>query len=71
MPTVRQRHPNETFEAMFGRFKRQVEKAGVMEDIYRHEFYEKPSEKRVRRKAAAKKRAQREEKQRRQVLRQF
>ncbi len=56
---------------MFGRFKRQVEKAGVMEDIYRHEFYEKPSEKRVRRKAAAKKRAQREEKQRRQVLRQF
>lgn len=41
------------------RFKKSVEKANTLQDARKHEFYEKPTTKRKREKAAAKKRAQR------------
>lgn len=57
MPTVRVRE-NESLELGLRRFKRLCEKAGILADLRRHEFYEKPTWKRKRRKAAAVKRYQ-------------
>ena len=57
MPTVRVRD-NENFELSLRRFKRLCEKAGILADLCSHEFYEKPTWKRKRKKAAAKKRFQ-------------
>lgn len=56
MPTVRVR--DESFELSLRRFKRLCEKAGILADLRRHEFYEKPTWKRKRKKAAAVKRYQ-------------
>jgi len=56
MPTVRVR--DENFELSLRRFKRLCEKAGILADLRRHEFYEKPTWKRKRKKAAAIKRYQ-------------
>lgn len=49
---------NENFEVSLRRFKRLCEKAGILADLRRHEFYEKPTWKRKRRKASAVKRLQ-------------
>jgi len=35
------------------RFKRKVEDAGILEDLKKHEFYEKPTTERKRKKGAA------------------
>src|SRR6202000_494579 len=55
MPSVRVRE-NEYFDAALRRFKRACEKAGVLTDMRRREFYEKPTQERKRKKAAAVKR---------------
>jgi len=55
MPTVRVRE-NEPFEVALRRFKRSCEKAGILTEIRRREFYEKPTSERKRKKAAAVKR---------------
>lgn len=34
---------NEPFEKMFRRFRNQVERAGILKDLKKKEFYEKPS----------------------------
>lgn len=34
---------NEPFEKMFRRFRNQVDRAGILKDLKRKEFYEKPS----------------------------
>lgn len=47
---------NENFEASLRRFKRLCEKAGILADLRAHEYYEKPTQKRKRKAAAAKKR---------------
>jgi len=47
---------NEPFEVALRRFKRICEKAGILTEIRRREFYEKPTSKRKRLKAAAVKR---------------
>lgn len=57
MPTVRVRE-NENFELSLRRFKRLCEKAGILADLRRHDYYEKPTWKRKRKKAAAVKRHQ-------------
>ncbi|OAI47100.1 30S ribosomal protein S21 [Gammaproteobacteria bacterium SCGC AG-212-F23] len=57
MPSVRVKE-NENFEVSLRRFKRLCEKASVLSDLRRHEFYEKPTWKRKRKKAAAVKRFQ-------------
>lgn len=70
MPSVKVRE-NEPFEVALRRFKRSCEKAGVLSEIRRREHYEKPTQVRKRKQAAAvkrhMKRLQREQ-QRRQRL---
>ncbi len=55
MPSVRVKE-NEPFEVAMRRFKRSCEKAGVLSEVRRREFYEKPTSERKRKKAAAVKR---------------
>ncbi len=57
MPSVRVRE-NEPFEVALRRFKRTCEKAGVLTDVRKKEFFEKPSMERKRKRAAAVKRQQ-------------
>ncbi len=56
MPSVRVKD-NEPFEMALRRFRRSCEKAGVFSEMRRREHYEKPTEIRKRKAAAAKKRA--------------
>lgn len=55
MPSVRIKE-NEPFEVALRRFKRSCEKAGVLSEVRRREFYEKPTTERKRKAAAAVKR---------------
>ena len=57
MPSVRIKE-NEPFEVALRRFKRSCEKAGILAEVRRREFYEKPTALRKRKKAAAVKRHQ-------------
>lgn len=57
MPNVRVRD-NEPFDIALRRFKRACEKAGVLSEVRRREFYEKPTAERKRKQAAAVKRHQ-------------
>ena len=52
MTTVRLRE-NEPFEVALRRFKRTIEKNGLLTDLRAREFYEKPTAERKRKKAAA------------------
>ena len=47
---------NESIESALKRFKKQVEKAGVLSEVRKREYYEKPSEKKKKKLFAAKKR---------------
>ncbi|MAA49699.1 MAG: 30S ribosomal protein S21 [Gammaproteobacteria bacterium] len=55
MPHVRVKE-NEPFDIALRRFKRSCEKAGVLSEVRRREFYEKPTAMRKRKAAAAVKR---------------
>ena len=55
MPSVRVRE-NEPFDVAMRRFKRACEKAGILTEIRRREYYEKPTSVRKRKAAAAVKR---------------
>lgn len=55
MPTVRVKE-NEPFEVALRRFKRTVEKTGLLTELRAREFYEKPTAERKRKLAAAVKR---------------
>jgi small subunit ribosomal protein S21 len=55
MPSVRLRE-NESFDVAMRRFKRACEKAGVLTEVRRREYYEKPTTVRKRKAAAAVKR---------------
>ena len=57
MTTVRLRE-NEPFEVALRRFKRTIEKNGLLTDLRAREFYEKPTSVRKRKAAAAVKRHQ-------------
>ncbi len=59
MPVVKIKD-NENFDIALRRFRRSCEKAGVITDIRKKEFYEKPTWERKRKKAAAVKRLHRE-----------
>ena len=52
MPNVKVRE-NEPFEIALRRFKRTCEKAGVLAETRKREFYEKPTQERKRKAAAA------------------
>lgn len=49
-------YPNENFERALKRFKKVVERSDILKDYQKHEFYEPPSVRRKREKAAAIKR---------------
>lgn len=55
MPSVKVKD-NEPFDIALRRFKRSCEKAGVLSEVRRREFYEKPTQERKRKQAAAVKR---------------
>ena len=55
MPNIRVKE-NEPFEAAIRRFKRTVEKTGLLTKLRAREFYEKPTAERKRKAAAAVKR---------------
>ena len=55
MPEVRVRE-NENIESALKRFKKKIQKAGILSEIKRRETYEKPSVKRKRKSEAARKR---------------
>jgi len=55
MPQVRVKE-GEPFDVALRRFKRSCEKAGVLAEVRRREFYEKPTQERKRKAAAAVKR---------------
>lgn len=56
MPGIRIRE-HESFENALRRFKKQVEKTGVLSEVRKREHYEKPSIKKKKKALAAKKRA--------------
>ena len=55
MTTIRVKE-NEPFDVALRRFKRTIEKLGLLTDLRAREFYEKPTAERKRKKAAAVKR---------------
>lgn len=55
MPTVKVKD-TEPFDVALRRFKRSCEKAGILAEVRRREFYEKPTAVRKRKAAAAVKR---------------
>jgi small subunit ribosomal protein S21 len=57
MPSVKIKS-NESFDYALRRFKRACEKAGIVAEVRRREFYEKPTWVRKRKAAAAVKRTQ-------------
>lgn len=57
MPSVKVRD-SESFDLALRRFKRACEKAGILSEARRREYYEKPTTVRKRKDAAAKKRLQ-------------
>jgi len=58
MPSVKVRD-NEPFDFALRRFKRACEKAGILAESRKRQYYEKPTQERKRKKAAAVKRLQR------------
>ena len=56
MPVIKVKD-NDPFEIAMKRFKKQVEKAGILTELRRREFYDKPSVRRKKKAAAARKRA--------------
>ena len=55
MPAVKVKE-NEPVDIAIRRFKRACEKAGILADVRKHEIYEKQTQERKRKKAAAVKR---------------
>ena len=56
---------NESFESLLRRFNRGVQQAGVLSEIRRREYYEKPSVKRKRKEAAKRRKSARASRTRR------
>ncbi len=56
MPVVKVKD-NESFEVAMKRFKKSCEKAGILTELRRREYYDKPSIRKKKKAAAARKRA--------------
>jgi len=59
---------NEPFEKVLRRFKRVVEQEGILTEVKRREFYEKPSQKKKRKERAMRKRLLKALKKRKNML---
>ena len=55
MPGIRV-NENEPFENAVKRFKKQIEKGGILSEVRKREFYEKPSVRKKKKAIAARKR---------------
>ena len=58
--TARKRHPRDKrpvkpmpFDVALRKFKKQCERAGIVQEVRAREFYEKPNQKRIRKKKEA------------------
>jgi len=56
VPSIRLRE-NEPFEAALRRFKKSIEKEGILSEVKKREHYEKPSVKKKKKAIAARKKA--------------
>ncbi len=56
MPVIKVRD-NEPFEVAMKRFKKQCKKAGILSELKRRKYYDKPSVRKKKKAAAARKRA--------------
>lgn len=56
MPSVRVRQ-NDSFENALKRFKKQCEKEGIISEVKKREYYDKPSIKKKKKAVAARKKA--------------
>ena len=63
MPGARIRYENESFESLIRRYNRSVEKEGLLQEVRKREFFEKPSliRKRARQVAIRRQRARTEQ----------
>ena len=52
---------DESFESALRRFKKQIEKSGVLSELKKHQHYEKPSVRRKRKAVVARKKVKRRE----------
>ncbi len=52
---------NESFEKALRRFNKSCERAGILADVKKHQHFEKPSERRKRKLAAARRKSRRRE----------
>jgi small subunit ribosomal protein S21 len=52
-------HDGESFESLLKRFSKKVEQAGIISEVRRRGFYEKPSIKRKRKEAAKRRKSHR------------
>lgn len=55
---------NESFESALKRFKKKIEKSGVLADLRRHQHFEKPSVRRKRKLYAARRKMRQQQYQR-------
>lgn len=56
MPSIRVRE-NDSFENALKRFKKQCEKEGILSEVKKREYYDKPSVKKKKKAIAARKKA--------------
>jgi len=61
MAKVELKHPNEYFDSLLRRFKKAVDRDDIIKECRKHEFFEKPCERRKRAKAAAIKRTEKQQ----------
>ena len=52
---------NESFEKALRRFNKSCERAGILADVKKHQHFEKPSERRKRKLAAARRKSRRKD----------
>ncbi len=52
---------DESFDSALRRFKKQIEKSGVLSDLKKHQHYDKPSVRRKRKAIVARKKVKRRE----------
>lgn len=56
-----EKRPGESIDRVLRRFKRKLKDEGVIDEIKKREFYEKPSETRKKKESAAKRRTRRQQ----------
>lgn len=53
---IQEKKPGESIDSVLRKFKRKIKTEGILQELRKREFYEKPSEEKKRRTRAAKRR---------------